>query len=38
MLGAREPVYIQRIFQREPGFAKTAIVFDIRDLLSLSRT
>lgn len=30
---AREPVYVQRFFQRELGFAETAVVFSIRDLL-----
>jgi hypothetical protein len=34
---AREPVYIQRFFQRELGFAETAVVFNIDDLLSLAR-
>lgn len=33
---AREPVYIQRFVQREPGFAETAVVFNIDDLLSLA--
>lgn len=32
---AREPVYVRRFVNREPGFAETAVVFDIADLLSL---
>lgn len=32
---AREPVYVRRFFNRELGFAETAVVFDVRDLLSL---
>lgn len=31
---AREPVYVQRFFQRELGFAETAVVFSISELLS----
>ncbi|TGQ89973.1 DUF3883 domain-containing protein [Mesorhizobium sp. M8A.F.Ca.ET.208.01.1.1] len=31
----REPVYVRRFFNRELGFAETAVVFDVRDLLSL---
>lgn len=31
---ARQPVYIQRFFQRELGFAETAVVFSIRELLA----
>jgi hypothetical protein len=34
---AHEPVYVQRFFQRELGFAETAIVFNLNDLLSLAR-
>jgi SNF2 family DNA or RNA helicase len=30
------PVYVQRFFQRELGFAETAVVFDLADLLSLA--
>jgi superfamily II DNA or RNA helicase len=30
------PVYVQRFFQRELGFAETAVVFNIGDLLSLA--
>ena len=30
---AREPVYVQRFFKRELGFAETAVVFDIGKLL-----
>lgn len=33
---AHEPAYIQRFFQRELGFAETAVVLNIRDLLSLT--
>ena len=33
---ARPPVYVQRFFRRELGFAETAVVFNIRDLLSLA--
>ena len=29
------PVYVQRFFQRELGFAETAVVFNLDDLLSL---
>jgi Domain of unknown function (DUF3883) len=32
---AHQPVYVRRFCQREPGFAETAVVFDIDDLLSL---
>ena len=32
---AREPVYVRQFFQRELGFAETAVVFDIDDLMSL---
>jgi SNF2 family DNA or RNA helicase len=31
-----DPVYLQRFCQREPGFAETAVVFNIDDLLSLA--
>jgi hypothetical protein len=30
---AREPVYVQHFFQRELGFAETAVVFSIAQLL-----
>ena len=33
---AHEPVYVRRFFQRELGFAETAVVFDLADLLSLA--
>lgn len=33
---AREPIYVQRFFQRELGFAETAVVFSIRELLALA--
>jgi hypothetical protein len=33
---ARPPVYVKRFFQRELGFAETAIVFNIAELLSLA--
>lgn len=32
---AREPVYVRRFFNRELGFAETAVVFNVADLLSL---
>ncbi len=32
---ARKPVYVQNFFTRELGFAETAVVFDVDDLLSL---
>ncbi|SEP49911.1 protein of unknown function [Rhodospirillales bacterium URHD0017] len=32
---ALEPVYVRRFFKRELGFAETAVVFDVNDLLSL---
>ncbi|HQT75063.1 MAG TPA: DUF3883 domain-containing protein [Acidiphilium sp.] len=32
---AQAPVYVQRFFQRELGFAETAVVFNLADLLSL---
>ena len=31
----REPVYVQRFFKRELGFAETAVVFNIDELISL---
>ncbi len=34
---AQPPVYVQRFFRRELGFAETAVVFNIADLLSLAR-
>ena len=33
---AHEPVYVRRFFQRELGFAETAVVFNLADLLSLA--
>ena len=33
---AHAPVYVQRFFQRELGFAETAVVFNLADLLSLA--
>ena len=33
---ARAPVYVQRFFLRELGFAETAVVFNLADLLSLA--
>ena len=33
---AHEPLYVQRFFKRELGFAETAIVFGLEDLLSLA--
>jgi SNF2 family DNA or RNA helicase len=32
---AREPVYVRRFFNRELGFAETAVVFNLGDLLTL---
>jgi hypothetical protein len=32
---AREPVYVRQFFKRELGFAETAVVFNIDDLVSL---
>ena len=32
---ARKPVYVRQFFKRELGFAETAVVFDIDDLVSL---
>ncbi len=34
---ARQPVYVQRFFGRELGFAETAVVFDIRNLVSIGQ-
>ncbi|MEP9386500.1 helicase-related protein [Mesorhizobium sp. KR9-304] len=34
---AREPVYVRKFFNRELGFAETAVVFNVNDLLSLGR-
>jgi hypothetical protein len=33
---AHQPVYVSRFFQRDLGFAETAIVFNLDDLVSLS--
>lgn len=33
---AHQPIYVQRFFRRELGFAETAIVFNLADLLSLA--
>ena len=33
---AQVPVYVQRFFRRELGFAETAIVFNLAELLSLA--
>ena len=33
---AHEPVYVQQFFKRELGFAETAIVFNIEDLIATS--
>jgi hypothetical protein len=35
---AHKPVYVQRFFRRELGFAETAVVFNLAELLSLSDT
>jgi superfamily II DNA or RNA helicase len=32
---ARTPVYVRRFFQRELGFAETAVAFNVRELLSV---
>ena len=34
---AHQPTYVQRFFRRELGFAETAVVFNLNDLLSLAR-
>jgi Domain of unknown function (DUF3883) len=34
---AHQPVYVRRFFHRELGFAETAIVFNLAELLSLSK-
>jgi superfamily II DNA or RNA helicase len=34
---AHQPIYVQRFFQRELGFAETAIVFNLADLRSLAQ-
>ncbi len=34
---AHQPIYVQRFFQRELGFAETAIVFNLADLLSFAQ-
>ena len=31
----REPVYVRNFFERELGFAETAVVFSVADLLTL---
>lgn len=33
---AREPVYVRRFFRRELGFAETAVVFNIDELLTIA--
>ena len=33
---ARQTAYVRRFAQREPGFAETAVVFNIEDLLSFA--
>jgi superfamily II DNA or RNA helicase len=35
---AREPVYVRKFFNRELGFAETAVVFNLGDLLTLGAT
>lgn len=35
---AREPVYVQRFFNRELGFGETAVVFDLVKLLALGQS
>jgi hypothetical protein len=32
---ARQPIYVRRFFQREPGFAETAVAFNVGELMSL---
>ncbi|MER9528524.1 DUF3883 domain-containing protein [Mesorhizobium sp. M0309] len=32
---ARDPIYVRQFFKREMGFAETAVVFDIADLVTL---
>jgi len=33
---AHQPVYVQRFFRRELGFAESAIVFNLADLFSMA--
>ena len=33
---AHAPIYVQRFFTRELGFAETAVVFDFDDLVSIA--
>ena len=33
---AREPAYVRRFFQRELGFAETAVAFHVGDLLTIA--
>jgi superfamily II DNA or RNA helicase len=35
---AHEPVYVQRFFTRELGFAETAVVFNLDDLMSMAKS
>jgi SNF2 family DNA or RNA helicase len=32
---AREPIYVRQFFKRELGFAETAVVFNVKDLISM---
>ncbi|MCA3159362.1 MAG: hypothetical protein ING31_12615, partial [Burkholderiales bacterium] len=32
---AHQPIYVRRFFKRELGFAETAVVFNINELISL---
>jgi hypothetical protein len=32
---AHEPVYVRQFFKRELGFAETAVMFNVSDLLSV---
>jgi hypothetical protein len=34
--GKHQPAYVRRFAQREPGFAETAVVFNIDNLMSLA--
>jgi hypothetical protein len=34
---AHEPLYVQRFFKRELGFAEQAVVFDFDELASLAQ-
>ena len=35
---AHEPVYVRQFFKRELGFAETAVVFNLDDLMSMAKS